>query len=909
MVIRFSVARWKRICDLSSELLDSATEAWDSILDRECSSDEELRAEVLAVCRNYSETDDLFGVPVLSPLGLEDSLIGQRIGPWEILRLLGEGGMGRVYLVERRDGVFTQYAALKLNRERADPDSVTRFQAERQILAMLEHPSIARAIDGGATPAGAPYLVMEYVEGGVPIDVFRPGGPVRDQIRLFLQVVAAVEAAHRQQVAHRDLKPSNILVTADGRVKVLDFGIAKLFQGDGMAVDHTHTAEAALTPTYASPEQLLREPTSLASDIYSLGAVLYKILTGRPPHDLAELNLLEAVRIVTETDAAAPSSLARGLDGDVDAMVLKALERDRARRYSSTTEFADDLRRYLDGFPVQARKGAIWYGARRFVRRHRGWTAAAAMFFLVLAGAAGVAVRDWRLETQRVERVRRTAGPVIADYQSQLSKLTGSTMLQAQIAAAEKKYLDGLYPDASQDVGLRRQLAAAYGSVASHEAEKAAARDSLQKSFRLWQELLRGPVNHGDRLRAAVAARRLGWIQISLGQLTDAGASLAEGMRLLDSLPESGRDEAVRVERVTLYFEMSRLGAWEGDGEKAISFARKAVAEHETLPPKPLDHHSIAFTRMQLADTTDTYGSGDPKLLKEALRQTRLAVRLVRDAAACEETSCREVKASILTRAPIVFMHQGLLQEALALRDGVDIAEELLAEDPGNRNAISSLHFGLYNLGWLLNETGKLEESLRVRRRLLELSVVLRKNPGSAEDRLNEAIACREVGLVLMQLERLQEAQGYFLRSAEILAHPPTENVYWFMRQADIHRDLGQLYEKLGRAGEARSEFGKESAAASLFLAKTGSTLAKELEAGAHYREGKALLAVDRVAGCGLLQKSLERFREMKSAGRENPDWEATSQKVVEAIQGCGVVVSSGPGPMNGVAADAYLRD
>ncbi len=634
------------------------------------------------------------------------------------------------------------------------------------------------------------------------------------------------------------MKPSNILVTPAGLPKVVDFGIAKLFEDDEPSVHQTHAAHARLTPTYANPEQLLRRPSSLSSDIYSLGAVLYKMLTGRPPHDLADLNILQSIRLVTESDPASPSAHARNVDADVDAIVLRALDRSPERRYASATELADDLRRYLDGVPVKAREGALWRRAGRWVGRHRGVAVAAAVCLAVLALLGVKAVRERRAESLRVESVRRTAGPVIADYQSQLRRLTGSTALRNRIAENEKKYLDGVSADAVKDPGLRRQLALAYGTLANYETDKLAAAESLQRSLSLWREILKEKANNAERLAAAVAARRLGWNQIDLGRLTEAKASLNESLRWLDGLAGTSDEETARRERVRLLFELSRLGAWAGQGASAIEFAKKALAEHEKFPFEPLDRQGIALTRMQLADVADTYGSGDPKLLAEALKQTRLAVASVREAAACEGFSCRDVKAAVLTRAPIIYIHQGLIQEALGLRDGVDLAEDLAAEDPGNASAHESLRFGLTYLGWILDDIGKLEEALRARRRLLEISVVSGRNLGAPKARLDEAIACSEVGRTLVKLKRLPEAKGYFDRGAEILAHPPpTEKVYWFMRQADAHRDLGLLYEKTGPPAAARGEFAELSEAAARFLAKTGSALAKEIEAEAHYLE------------------------------------------------------------------------
>ncbi len=880
--------QWKRVCSLSSRLLDLPRADWDAVLTQECGQDTDLRSRVLEICGNYSEADELFGVQVAPPLLWGDALIGQRIGPWEVLRLLGEGGMGRVYLVHRADGVFTQYAALKLNREQADPSAVRRFHSERRILAMLEHPSIARAIDGGVTPDGALYLVMEYVEDGVPIDEFKPDSPVRDKIRLFLQVVEAIEAAHRHQVVHRDLKPSNILVTPEGRPKVLDFGIAKRIQPEALLSDQTDTAHAALTPAYGSPEQLLSEPSTLLTDIYSLGAVLYKILTGRPPHDLTGLNILQAVRRVTETDAAPPGSLAAGVGTDLGAIVLKALDRNPTRRYASATDLAADLRRYLDGFPVKARQGAVWYRASRFLQRHRGGALAAALTLVLFGLAAGKAIQKWQAERQRTDQLRKGAPAVIAEYKSQLTRLTGNTALLNQIATDEKKYLDGLYTAAIKDRELRRQWAAAYGSVATHQTARLDAHDSLHKATLLWREILRDNGTNADRLHLATSLRRFGWNGITMGHLKEARIALTDALPLLDSLLGTATEQASQRERIMLLFELSRLAAAEGNGTGAIEFAQKAVAVHEKMPTSPLGRGGIVFTRLQLADTIDTFASGDPQLSKIALAQTRLAVREVRDAPACGDLPCREVKATVLTRAPVILIHQGLIAEALALRDGVDLAEAILAEDPGNSSAISSLRFGLRYLGWLLEETGKLEECLRVRRRHLEVSVVSGRDPGPAEGRLAEAIACNGLGRLLMRMNRLQEAQGYFDRQVEIVAHPPTDNVYWYVRQTEVYQDLGKLQLRMGNPEKAREEFAKGSAAAATFLAKTGSARAKAIQAELHYFHGDSLLTADKTAGCALLRRSVDQYEELaKAAGGPSPEWKPTYDDAVKVLRKC----------------------
>ena len=573
-------------------MLDSPPALRDKILARECAGDGELRAEVLAVCANYSETDELLGVPALSPLVFEDSLIGQRIGPWEVLSLLGEGGMGRVYLVERRDDVYVQRAALKVIRDRSDPATIQRFYAERRILAMLEHPSIARAIDGGATSTGAPFLVMEYVEGGKPIDEFCQLSPVKDRVRLFLHVVEAVESAHQHQAAHRDLKPANILVTSGGLPKVLDFGIAKLFLEDPRSPDETNAAHAALTPTYASPEQLLQEPSSLLSDIYSLGAVLYKMLTGRPPHDLTGLNILQSIRLVTESDPPPPSTHNKQVDAEVDAIVMKAMERSPANRYRSAMEFAADLRRYLEGVPVKARKRSLADRAGRFVRRRR-WSALAAAVCLLLSLGIGARVfLGWHAENQRLDHLRKTARPTISEYQSQLAKLSGNPLQLDRIAVGKKRYLDGISEDAAKDPALRRLLASAYGSLANYPLlDKFAIEDSLIKSMSHWREVEKRESRSADRLEMAGAWRRLGAIRTDMGKLSEAGRLLDYALVMLDSLSETPNQEAGKQERVITLFEVSRLSARVGDGRGTIENAKKAVAQQEELSAKSAARH------------------------------------------------------------------------------------------------------------------------------------------------------------------------------------------------------------------------------------------------------------------------------------------------------------------------------
>ena len=355
-----------------------------------------------------------------SPLGARDPYIGRRVGAWKLIRFIGEGGMARVYLAERCVGDFEQQAAVKLIRPGSDfKDILHRFRSERQLLARLEHPNIARLIDGGSTRAGQPYLVMEYVDGLHIDDYCNENRLDLDQrLRLFCTVCDAVHYAHRNLVVHRDLKPGNILVDRDGQPKLLDFGISKVISPDRLDLaDRTATVEGLLTPRYASPEQILRESTTTASDVYSLGVVLYELLTGLSPYEGYEEGTESLERIVCDRDPPLPSAvvsarsvtdrtrtkeidtsetlsaarrstperLARRLAGDLDTIVSKAMHKDPERRYVGAGELAQDIRRHLAALPVLARPDTLQYRLSRFVRRNRALVAGVVVAFSALA--------------------------------------------------------------------------------------------------------------------------------------------------------------------------------------------------------------------------------------------------------------------------------------------------------------------------------------------------------------------------------------------------------------------------------------------------------------------------------------------------------------------------------------------
>lgn len=360
---------------------------------------------------------------------LADPWSGARVGVYQVVRRIGVGGMGSVYEAARADEEYQKRVAIKFLHRYSDDDGLRRrFRAERQILANLNHPNIASLLDGGVTPDGQPYIVMEYVE-GEPISRWADQRrlSVRQRLLLFLQVCRAVQYAHQGLVVHRDLKPGNILVTSDGQVKLLDFGIAKLLATDeGFEASPATAADTrAFTPDYASPEQVLGHPVGTPSDVYSLGVVLFELLTGSRPFDLRGKSAIEAERLLSEATPSKPSavlnearldalgerSTRRGrarLEGDLDAIVLMALRKEPERRYGSVEHLARDIGHYLDGLPVTARPESFGYRLRKLVRRHRAEAAALGLAGLFLIGGLIATT----LKAREAERERALATEV-----------------------------------------------------------------------------------------------------------------------------------------------------------------------------------------------------------------------------------------------------------------------------------------------------------------------------------------------------------------------------------------------------------------------------------------------------------------------------------------------------------------
>ena len=427
--------RWARVKELFEAAVDLDLSQRAALLERECKGDPALQAEIESLLKSDEQTgafieQPAFAIPRdLFPDHVEEPFAGRQFGSYQLIREIGRGGLGAVYLAARADDEYRKEVAVKVIRRGLDTDDIIRrFRNERQILAQLDHPNIARLIDGGTTEEGVPYFVMEYVE-GEPINAFCDANalPTTERLTLFRKVCAAVTYAHQNLVIHRDLKPSNILVTPEGEPKLLDFGIAKLLSTEDELFAQTMPALRVMTPEYASPEQVKGEKIMTTSDVYSLGVLLYELLTGQRPYRLKTRAPEEIAHAITDQEPERPSTAisqrpdqtspqsarnaaagAAGLSirnpkllrGDIDNIILMAMRKEPARRYSSVGQFSDDIRRHLEGLPVIARKDTLRYRSEKFIYRHKVGVAAAALIALSLIG--GIVATFW--EARRATR-------------------------------------------------------------------------------------------------------------------------------------------------------------------------------------------------------------------------------------------------------------------------------------------------------------------------------------------------------------------------------------------------------------------------------------------------------------------------------------------------------------------------
>lgn len=514
--------RWEKVKEVFTAALEQPTAMRPSFIAESCGDDAALRAEVESLLVAHEEPKNLLEqhtIDLASQLQAKgDKYLGKRFGPYRILREIGRGGMGAVFLAERADGDFQQQVALKIIRQSfVDGELERHFRRERQILASLNHSNIAKLIDGGVSETGELFLAMEFIE-GEPLVAFAEHQhlTIEERLQLFLKICHAVSFAHQNLVIHRDLKPSNILITEDGEPKLLDFGLAKLAEEPSVITgltnsqavtakgsELTQTGFRAFTPAYASPEQILGNSVTTASDVFSLGVILYELLTNEKPFHFEGKSLDEIIRTVTTGKPSLPSRVVqsgeseglgrqRQLRGDLDNITLKALQKEAPRRYQSVAEFANDIERHLGNLPIAARPNTVSYRASRFYQRNKIAVSAAAFVILALITGLGIALRQYsnaRRETAKAEAVNTFLEKMLRtpNLQSGDARKGYQTTVNEILADAEKR-LEG--PELSHEpevkAELRRVIGVSYGDVGNYAAGERILRQALTEQTQIY---------------------------------------------------------------------------------------------------------------------------------------------------------------------------------------------------------------------------------------------------------------------------------------------------------------------------------------------------------------------------------------------------------------------------------------
>jgi eukaryotic-like serine/threonine-protein kinase len=732
--------KWKQVTELAEAALELAPGERQAFLGEACSGDLSLRGEVEALLSSYNKAegflDGLFEGATTLIAGAEGTPVeGAMIGSYRVIRELGRGGMGTVYLAGRADDTYKKSVAIKLIKRGMDTEEVlSRFRNERQILASLDHPNIARLLDGGTTEQGLPYFVMEYIE-GQPIDRYcdEKRLTTAERLQLFRTVCAAVHYAHQNLVVHRDLKPSNILVTNKGAVKLLDFGIAKLLNADLYARTDVATAQwvRPMTPAYASPEQACGRKITTASDTYSLGVILYELLTGHRPYRIKSYTPQEIERVICEQEPEKPSTvvnrvetepgpdgatqvalspekvsqtregqpekLRRKLAGDIDNIVLMAMRKESHRRYSSVEQFSEDIRRHLEGLPVRARKNSFNYRAGKFVHRHRVGVAVTALAAILIIGFSVLSlVQSARVaaESERAKRERARAERV-------------STFLQDIFKV----------PDPSQSRG-----------------NTVTAREILDRGAeKIAQELKDQPEAQ------ATLMDTIGTVYFNIGLYDRAAPLLEEALKTRRQILGDAHLDVAR----TMTNLVQVLGE-RGDTEAAESLTREALAIRRKH--YGTEHAEIAESLNDLAYLSRA--KGDVETAEEFYRE---ALTMRRKLLGNEDL----YTASSLSNLAVLLASKGDLVAAEPLYHE---ALQALRKSYGDDHPDVALT--LNNLGTLLRAKGDYAASERAHRQALAIRIKLH-----GEEHLYVSLSLHNLAAVLKEKGEVAEAEALWRRS------------------------------------------------------------------------------------------------------------------------------------------------
>jgi tetratricopeptide (TPR) repeat protein len=728
-------------------------------------------------------------------------LLPQRFGPYRVTGLAGRGGMGAVYRAIRDDGTFEKEVAIKVMHTGL---SAGPFRQERAILASLEHPNIARLLDGGETETGVSYIVMEYVD-GLPLLEYcgRENLPTMGRLRLFLDICSAVQYAHQKLVIHRDLKPGNILVTGHeggaGVPKLLDFGVAKLLDPDA----HGTLTMQAMTPDYASPEQVRGRPVSTATDVYSLGLVMYEMLTGRRPYRITALTPSEVERVICESTPA-PA----GISDDLDNILLMALRKEAERRYGTVREFAEDIERSLTNRPVHARPDTLAYRSAKFVRRNRVYVLAAVMVAAALIGGITASQFQARRAERRFEDVRQLANTLLVNVNTRLPGTP--TTAREEIVNTSLIYLRKLSAEAGGDGRLRSDLAAAYQIIGDIQSQSLGKTEEARRSYANAIELAEGLLAARKAppvAPKALAAAYLGMLDIDVRH-GESGRAMAWGQKALAMASDAkwqtdwGHDFLI-----TAYIRIARPFLEVGRPSQALAADRKGLQLADRLASQS-DTEDLRYRRavLHMASARALKARGDMNAASLETEQARALFFTLPDPA--DPRYAPDVINALLGPPageaggpPDLFP---LLCTAAARKQALDLAVQAAARDPGNAGLRSRLAVALWGRGLDLLQGDRTAALGLLRQAVQTGNQLLEQDPSSASLR-NLTLIEADFGVALTASGNSSEGLRHLLHAVEVAETDPSQSPVERWKLIEPLRMLGVTEAGLGDFGSSRA--------------------------------------------------------------------------------------------------------